>query len=312
MAIGNSALPGESGKPSLERSYRLRPSRPKFQVPSGACDTHFHVIMDDPREHWSSLAPAAAQKRAPWSALTQMHETLGIQRGVLIQNTVIARDYGVLIDSLTARPHLRAVALVDDSTTNEDLSRLDQSGVRGARFHFARYMKHHQSSWSVLQTIVDRIAPLSWHVVIHAELDQILEQGELLTSLPVPVVLDNMGNVPFAAGTGNAGFKSLLALQKAPNIWIKLCNFDRSSRVGPPSYADARPFAAALIANDSQRLIWGSDWPHALYRSPQEAGQVPPPDDGALLSFVHDVSPSEAVFRQIVTENPKRLYRFPD
>lgn len=294
------------------RTYHPHPSPPRFRVPAGACDTHFHIIGDDPRDEPNPHAPPRAPRLAPWSALDAMHRTLGIDRGVLVQNTVMRVNYDILLDSLAANPRIRAVALIDDETTDRDLERLDRGGVCGIRFHFARFMQHHQSSWAVFRRAVDRVAPLGWHVDVHLEPQNVIEYGALLRSLPVPVVIDHMANMHYDGGVAQPAFRALLDLQKSENIWIKIGNSDRWSTAGPPRYADALPFGRALVANGAERLIWCSDWPHALYKTPQDTRQWPPPDDGALLDLLQDFAPDPAVLQQILVDNPKRLFRFGD
>jgi predicted TIM-barrel fold metal-dependent hydrolase len=291
-------------------SYHPHPSRPRFTVPPAACDTHFHVFGNDPREKRNPQVPPRAPKRAPWDALHAMHRALGIERGVLVQNTVVQINYDVLLDDLAANPRVKAIALISDQTSDRDLERLDRGGVCGIRFHFARYMQHHQSSWEVFKRSVDRVRPLNWHVDLHVEPHDIIEYGAMLRALPVPVVIDHMANVRYGGGIDQPGFRALLELQKADNIWIKIGNSDRWSAAGPPRYGDAVPFGRAVVDNGAERLIWCSDWPHALYKTPQDTTDWPPPDDGDLLNLLEDFAPDPSVRQKILVDNPNRLYRF--
>jgi 2-pyrone-4,6-dicarboxylate lactonase len=287
-------------------SFSSQTSRPRFDVPPGACDTHVHVFGDDPREVRNPNAPAEAPLRAPWAAIDAMHHALGIERAVLVQNTLVQPNYDVLLDDLAARPHFRAVALVNDDTPSDDLARLHAGGVRGIRFHFASFMQHGQGSLEVMQRSAERVAPLGWHVVLHIHAAQLLELAPIILSLPTPAVIDHMGHVHYDNGLDDPAFTGLLELQRNENIWIKIGNSDRWSNAGAPNYEDAIPFGRALVANGSKRLMWGSDWPHALYPAKR-----PPPDDADLLNLLAEFAPDSSTRNAILVDNPQRLYGFP-
>lgn len=302
MSIENEAIPEATHHPS--------PSRPRRQPPIGSCDTHFHVWGGDARERRNPKVPHWAPRQAPLAALNAMHAKLGIQRGVIVQNTVVDPDYDILLEHLAANPRLRAVALIDDQTTDAQLVRLDKGGVCGVRFHFARFMQHKHSPVDVLLRAVDRIAPLGWHVVLHVEPEHILEHGALFGSLKIPVVIDHMANMQYQGGLGQPGFRALLELQRRENVWIKLANADRWSVAGAPGYSDGLPFMKAVIDNGSDRLIWGSDWPHAIYKRPDALGGWPPPDDADLLNLLYDACSDDAALHRILVDNPATLFRF--
>jgi len=50
-------------------------------------------------------------------------------------------------------------------------------------------------------------------------------------------------------------------------------------------------------------MLWGSDWPHV-------ACKLPMPNDGDLLDLLGDWAPDAAIRRQILVDNPARLYGF--
>ena len=72
----------------------------------------------------------------------------------------------------------------------------------------------------------------------------------------------------------------------------------------PPDYLEAKPFHDALVAANPNNLVWGTDWPH-----PRPEGPVP--DAAHLLDVFLDWTPSPAVRKAILTDNPARLYDFP-
>ena len=73
------------------------------------------------------------------------------------------------------------------------------------------------------------------------------------------------------------------------NLWAYI-----NSRVGPPSYADATKAAQAFVNTASERIVWGSDWPHP---TPAEK-----PDDALLFDLlsVWDERVREATCRRLL------------
>jgi predicted TIM-barrel fold metal-dependent hydrolase len=72
---------------------------------------------------------------------------------------------------------------------------------------------------------------------------------------------------------------------------------------GFPAYADLLPVARAMIEAAPERVVWGSDWPHASARECM-------PDDADLVDLLADWAGDEATLHRIVVTNPERLYGF--
>lgn len=281
--------------------------------PPQSWDTHFHVFEADDQ---GAADPSAAYTPAdaPMAALNRMHETIGIDRGVLVQATSVLPDHDRFMAQLRGNPRLAGVAIVGDATSDASLSSLHAAGVRGIRFHFASFIKR-RPSMETFHRSVARVAELGWHVLVHLETPDLIELAPMLTRLPAPVVIDHMAHVRVRDGLEQPGFRELLALQRHEHVWVKLGNSDRWSVEGAPRYDDAIPFGAALIANGVERLIWGTDWPHVMYKDPRDPGDAPP-DDGDLLdllfAFAHH---DDGILRRILVDNPLQLYgasRLPD
>ena len=132
-----------------------------------------------------------------------------------------------------------------------------------------------------------------------------LQLGEVLAGLPVPIVIDHCGGVKAELGTAHPQFQALLRLLDSGNAWVKICSY-RVSSTGAP-FADAEANVKALVAAAPERCVWGTDWPHP--------GLDPVPDTGTLfdqfcawlpmflrVSKMDLVNFSEEVFNQIVEE----------
>ena len=75
------------------------------------------------------------------------------------------------------------------------------------------------------------------------------------------------------------------------------------------------PALSALIAARSDRVVWGTDWPHPGGRRHEgdAAFQIEPfikVDDGAALRRLRDWAGDVLRFRRILVDNPARLYGF--
>ncbi len=59
-----------------------------------------------------------------------------------------------------------------------------------------------------------------------------------------------------------------------------------------------------MLAENPERLLWGSDWPHTDLRSNM-------PDEDEILQTVFDWVPDAAQRRQVLCLNPAQLYDTP-
>lgn len=274
------------------------PSRPAFAMPPGACDTHCHVFGP------ASRFPYAEGRRytppdAPVESLMALHRHLGISRAVLVQASAHGTDNRAMLDAIAHDPaNLRGVAMVDPDIGDDQLRRLDLAGVRAVRYNFVRHLGG-APDYGTIERMARRIARLRWHLVLHLDADDIVEHDAFLRSLPVPFVIDHMGRVDAAHGRGQPAFVLLLALLRDAQAWVKVSGVERICS-DPADYGDAIPFAATLVEQAPDRVLWGTDWPHPNVRAM--------PDDGALVDLVPKIAPDPALQRKLLVENPSRLY----
>ena len=292
----------ESADPPLALPTSMTPpSRPTLELPRGACDTHFHIF--GPRARFP-YAPgrATTPADAPKEALFDLHEFLGIDRGVIVHTQAHGHDNAATADALAAKPDdYRGIALVPIDIADSALRRLDRQGFRGARFH---YMQHLGQSTAIRDVIAfgKRLAEIGWHLQIHMAAERIGELSAAIATSPVPVVIDHMGRIDASLGLDQLAFTNLLRLMDHAQVWVKVSGSDRATRLGPP-YADAVPFARKLVAEFADRVLWGTDWPHPNH-------QGPIPDDAALVDLIAAIAPAESARQALLVDNPQRLYGF--
>ena len=172
------------------------------------------------------------------------------------------------------------------------------AGVRGVRFNFVKHLGGAPDLdvfWSVLR----KVEPLGWHVVLHMDAKDIEALTPLIRQLPMPFVIDHMGRVESAKGTDQPAFRALLDLVAMPQCWIKVSG---SERISFPPYDAAIPFARALVEAAPDRCLWGTDFPH-----PNPTHEA---DEADLVDLIPKFAPDPALQRRLLVDNPARLYEF--
>jgi 2-pyrone-4,6-dicarboxylate lactonase len=281
-------------------SFHPAPSRPKLELPAGACDAHVHVFGPH------RIFPFAANRPftpadAPKEKLFALHAMLGIQHCVIVQSTCHGFDNRVVADAIAAKKgDYCGVALLPATVDDAELKRLDALGFCGVRFNF---MTHLGKGAGIEEAIAlsERLAKLGWHLQVHFEASLIEELAPWLKRSAVPVVIDHMGRVDASLGVGQPAFRSLLELMRDQRFRVKVSGSERISRKAAP-WEDAIPFARKLVAEFGDRCFWGSDWPH-----PNLAAI---PDDGVLVDLLSEIAPSGKERKALLVDNPRSFYRF--
>lgn len=277
------------------------PSKPRFGPPAGAVDAHCHVFGP------GDVFPYAPERKyTPCDAgkdqLFALRDHLGFARNVIVQATCHGADNSALVDALRAAgDRARGIATVRDTVTDAELAALDEAGVRGVRFNFVRRLVDPKPD-AYYRAIIDRIAPLGWHVVIYFEAADLEERWDFFTSLPTVVVVDHMGRPDVTKPVDGPDFGRFIRLMaEHDNVWSKVTCPERLSVSGPPSYDDVVPFARTLVERFPDRVLWGTDWPHPNMTSHM-------PDDGGLVDYIPRIAVSEEAQRRLLVDNPMKLY----
>lgn len=277
------------------------PSKPAFVPPPGAVDAHCHVFGPG-----DEFPYAPERKYTPCDAgkaqLFALRDFLGFERNVIVQATCHGADNRALVDALqAANGRARGVATVRDTVTDAELAQLHAAGVRGVRFNFVRRLVDPKPD-AYYRAIIERIAPLGWHVVIYFEAADLAERWDFFTSLPTTVVVDHMGRPDVRLPVEGPEFQRFVRLMdEHPNVWSKVSCPERLSVSGPPGYDDVVPFARYLVERFPDRVLWGTDWPHPNMTSHM-------PDDGKLVDFIPRIAVGSDLQRKLLVDNPMRLY----
>lgn len=280
--------------------FHPNPSKPAFKPPAGAVDAHCHVFGP------ADTFPYAPQRKytpcdAPKDKLFALRDFLGFERNVIVQASCHGRDNAALVDALRAAGDLaRGVAVVDPEIADADLDEMHEAGVRAVRFNFVKRLVD-ATPKDVFTGIADRVAKLGWHIVVYFESADLAELTPFLGTLPGTVVIDHMGRPDVTKGADHPDFRRFIDLMNDhPNFWTKVTCPERLTVAGPP-YDDVVAFGRVLVEAFTDRVLWGTDWPH-----PNMKSHVP--DDGVLVDFIPRIAPNADQQRALLVENPMRLY----
>jgi predicted TIM-barrel fold metal-dependent hydrolase len=261
-------------------------------------DTHFHIF--GPTDRYS-LSPSRMYDPALSTAqdYRAMASTIGIERMVIVQASVYGIDNSCLLDSIEAlgRRNTRGIAVVDQSITLAALKDMDSHGVRGIRFN--AITGRTPIEW--LPSLAKMIEPLGWHIQLWINGTRLLEIGSVLKELPVPVVLDHMGQFPAGKGVKSKEFQNIQRQTQTGRVWIKLTGYRVSEDA--PTFGDIRKPTETLIEAAPERCLWGSDWPHIYLEG------RPMPNTTDLFELA-DSWMSRSNAQRIFVDNPANLYGF--
>jgi predicted TIM-barrel fold metal-dependent hydrolase len=279
------------------------PRKPAFRLPPKTCDTHCHIFGPNRLYPYVPERPYTPPD-APLEMFRALHDRLGVERAVIVNATPHGRDNRVVTDAIAqSGGRYKGIANVDESFTDRDLAALAAAGIKGCRFTFLPRLGR-MPDMSVFDRVVERIAPLGWHVDLYLPASLLADFRPRLTVLPIPYVLDHMGVVDASLGVDQPPFTALLDLvREDEKCWVKVTCPERLSKAGPP-FHDVVPFGRALVETAPDRVLWGTDWPHP---------NVPVmPDDGDLVDIVPLYAPDARLRQKLLVDNPARLFGFAD
>jgi predicted TIM-barrel fold metal-dependent hydrolase len=289
------------------------PSTPlAFKPPAGTTDTHRHVFGDQRKYPY---APTSGYRHEPAfiDEMKKLDSALRVDRRVLIQPSGYGADNSAMLDVMKAvgPASIRGVVAIDDKTTDKAMQDWHQLGVRGIRVGIGGAAP---DAIQRLKSAASRIKGHGWHV--NTAIGQIAMLDGLadgLAALEVPVVLDHYAGAKASDGPTQKGFGTLMQLLKSGNVYVKLSRLHNLSTQAP-GYADVRPLAEALVSANPQRLLWGTDWPHAGIRPEGfSATDVSPYfkyDDGLIFNEFASWVGDAGRLKTFLVDNPARLYGF--
>ncbi|MGM3389194.1 amidohydrolase family protein [Stutzerimonas stutzeri] len=303
VAVGAGAIAGvpalAHAQPEKTYPFSAGSGKPRLKVPALACDCHHHI--------YDRAYPYVDDRNLPDASVAdylQLRSRLGLSRSVVIQPSSYGVDNRCLLAALAELGESsRGIAVVNNEVTDAELNALQAAGVRGIRFNFGAGSA---TSPDMIAPLSERIAPLGWHIEVHAGADALLALEPTFKDLPVQIVFDHFGRLPYPEPMLHAAYRMITDLLDRERAWVKVSGAYQESQRASSGYDDVRPLAQAFIKQAPERIVWGTDWPHPSLQTKQK----PMPDDAALLDLLGDWVGDEVRLQQVLVENPARLYGF--
>ena len=284
-----------------------------FEVPAGACDCHTHIFGDPAKYPFFAGRTYTPEPALP-GEMAEMHRRLHLQRVVIVQPSVYGTDNTATLDAVKSLgADARGIAVIGESTTENEIDAMNRAGIRGIRLNLATGGTDDPNvARARLVAAIERMRRRDWQIQIFTSLAIIAALRDTMVTSPVTIVLDHFGGAKAALGTNQPGFAELLTLVRSGKVYLKISGAESASNRAP-DFPDVVPLARALIAANPDRVIWGTSWPHPGGSGGRSATAVAPLqqiDDGLVMNQLAVWAPDAAVRKKILVENPARLFGF--
>ena len=247
-------------------------------------DPHVHVWKHDPEFPFAPDARVPDRDATPETLLALMKAN-GVARTVIIQVIHYKYDNRYLAAVLKRYPRMfQGVCRVDplDPAAPDRLASLTAEGFRGVRLSPAGNASGDWFHGALMPPLWKRCQELKVPMTVLAPITRMPEVGRLLDGLPeLTVVIDHMADCPIDQP---AELEKLIALQRYPNLFVKISHTWSISRQ-PYPWLDAQAYVKRLYdAFGPQRLMWATDWPIVENLSTYERALSVVRDDMKFLS----------------------------
>lgn len=275
--------------------------KPSTVLPPGAIDTQLHLYLPGyPALPGGPDLPPALPGPDEYR---QVMDWLGIERLVITQGNAHQFDNGNLLACLDQMGDCaRGVAVINQSTSEQELEELHSMGVRGARI---MDLPGGAVGLSEIAEVDGRTAALNWMLAVQFDGSDIEMHFPTLARLKSNWVLDHHGKFFGGIVPGGPEVDMVKRLIDAGNCWFKFAGCYESSRSGGPDYEDFADVAREIAAYAPQRIIWGTNFPHNFAQTTEDY-----PDDAALLDTSLSWCPDDAARHLALVENPEELFGF--
>lgn len=277
-----------------------------FIPPEMSCDAHLH-IFGDPAVY--SYGPELRYQPEIYSAedYRQVRNHLHLRRAVFVQPSCFGMDNRCQLDAVAkfGLADSRAVVDIADDISDLELAELHQKGARGVRINVNPI---HPLKAGLAESLLPRIKrmesrcqELGWSIDFLFPDWLTTEMIPHLAKLKVNFTLAHIGMNKACNGVTSAGYQKLIGLLQSGEgyCWIKLTAPYRISL--DPDYSDVVPLAQGVIAAAPNRVIWGSDYPHASF------GQH---NTVKIFNMLLRYAPDPQIRQRILVDNPAELYSF--
>ncbi|WP_447527980.1 amidohydrolase family protein [Vreelandella sp. TE19] len=272
---------------------------PRFKAPAGATDCHAHIFL--PGFEAQPGGPQIAEL-ATVENYKELQQWLGLSRVVITQPNAYQTNNGALVQALEQfGPDVaRAIAVITPETPREEIERLHEKGVRGARI-----MQLPGGAVGVdrMLAVEEVIQDMGWHLMVQFNGRDLADHYAELEKIKGRYIIDHIGKFIDPVAADDSRVDDILRLIDKGNAWFKICGAYETSLAGGPDYADVAPIAKRVIGHAPDRVIWGANWPHVGVKREQY------PSDAEQLDVLLDWA-DEQTRQKILVDNPAFLYGF--
>ena len=280
---------------------KLSGDKPATPMPRGATDTQMHLYIDGFAAQPGG--PPIPEGTPGIDDYRKLADWLGIDRIVVTIGNAHQLDNSCLHECLRQLGDMaRGVAAITGETSDSEMTRLADGGVRGARI---MELPGGAVGLSSLAGVDARAAAFGWAVAVQFDGSDILEHLDKLTSIRSNWILDHHGKFLSGVTPDDPRIDAVKQLIDKGNCWFKLAACYESSRAGPPDYDDIAAVARVIAEYAPDRIIWGTNWPHNQATTTERY-----PDDGALLDTVLGWI-AQQHHQKLLVDNPAKLFGFP-
>ena len=158
-----------------------------------------------------------------------------------------------------------------------------------------------------------------WHIIISFEAVDLPELWHFFSAVHnnvgATIVVDHIGRLDVSQPVERPEFERFMRfMHDHARVYIQVSCPELLSVSGPRPlfgehtaitskvpYLDVIPFARRIVETFSDRVLWGTDWPH-----PNLLDQMP--DEGLLVDFIRHIAPAPGLQQKLLVDNPIRLY----
>jgi len=224
------------------------------------CDTHVHVFAPGrfPYVPLRKFTPDTANVERLQTHL----KTIDADSVVLVQPSVYGTDHRCFLNALAILgPKARGIAVIDPTTSTDEIELLNQSGVVGARINMVVNQDGSaKSAFAAIQHLESSM-PNHWHIQLHVSLSVLESLADHIVKSSRHFVLDHLGLPDMTNALNNQHWQLLLDIVRTGKLYVKVsAPYLSSARLSP--YEDLKPFIESLLQTNSERVLWGTNWPH--------------------------------------------------
>ena len=240
-------------------------------------DSHFHIIDTRfPLVRNNGYLPPEFTAADYLGAVSD----LGVTGGAVVSGSFQAFDQSYLIDALaTLGPTFVGVANIAETTSDDELLRLGEAGVRGVRFNLYRGGSAEIESVSSLGRRVWDVAGM--HVEFYLDANDLVELEPIIAALP-KVSIDHLGMTSM--------HRNVLLRLVSRGVRVKATGFGRVE-------LDVASAIREIHKQNPEALMFGTDLPGTRARVPFQ------PQDMELVADILAEDASLALY-----ENGARFY----